>query len=156
MPYQASMHDQEPDIELIELMFFAYRDFVGEPDRLLARHGFGRAHHRVLHFINRHPGLTVAELLDILQITKQSLARVLKDLIAVHFVLQKAGTEDRRQRLLFLTPQGMALAEALAGMQGKRMARALEHVGPDHRAIIAQFLAGLIDQPSDATKPDLP
>jgi DNA-binding MarR family transcriptional regulator len=134
-----------PDFELIELLFFAYRDFVGEPDRLLERHGFGRAHHRVLHFVNRHQGLNVAELLDILEITKQSLARVLKDLVRGGFVEQRAGAEDRRQRLLFLTPRGRALADALAGMQDARVARALAAAGRANRPIIARFLAELID-----------
>lgn len=135
----------EPDIELIELLFFAYRDFVGEPDRILSRHGFGRAHHRVLHFVNRHQGLNVAELLEILEITKQSLARVLKDLISGGFIEQRAGTEDRRQRLLYLTPKGKSLADALVGMQGRRMARALAHTGPDSRTLVARFLAALVD-----------
>lgn len=133
------------DFELIELLFFAYRDFVGEPDRLLARHGFGRAHHRVLHFINRHQGLNVAELLDILEITKQSLARVLKDLIQAGFVSQKAGREDRRQRLLYLTGPGKQLADALATMQNERMKRALAQAGPQQREIIVRFLGALID-----------
>lgn len=134
------------DVELIELLFFAYRDFVGEPDRLLERHGFGRAHHRVLHFVNRHQGLTVAELLEILEITKQSLARVLKDLINGGFVQQKAGAEDRRQRLLFLTPRGKELADGLAGMQSQRMTRALMAAGAEHRPVIVRFLAELIDK----------
>lgn len=135
-----------PDFELIELLFFAYRDFVGEPDRLLERHGFGRAHHRVIHFINRHPGLTVAELLDILEITKQSLARVLKDLIQGDFVEQKAGAEDRRQRRLLLTAKGRALADGLAAMQLQRIERAIAEIGEAHRPIIARFLAELIDK----------
>lgn len=134
------------DVELIELLFFAYRDFVGEPDRLLERHGFGRAHHRVLHFVNRHQGLTVAELLEILEITKQSLARVLKDLINGEFIQQKAGAEDRRQRLLFLTPRGKELADGLAGMQSQRMTRALMAAGVEHRPVIVRFLAELIDK----------
>lgn len=147
-----------PDFELIELLFFAYRDFVGEPDRLLERHGFGRAHHRVLHFIGRNQGLTVAELLEILEITKQSLARVLKDLISEALVEQRAGAEDRRQRLLFLTKQGEALATALAGMQGERVARALAATGEVNRPIVARFLAELIDArrtnaPGKATAP---
>ena len=87
--------------DLIELLFFAYRDFVGDPDRLLESLKFGRAHHRVLHFIHRNPGLTVAELLDILRITKQSLNRVLKELLDEHFVEQRTGVTDRRQRQLF-------------------------------------------------------
>lgn len=141
------------DFELIELLFFAYRDFVGEPDRLLERHGFGRAHHRVLHFVNRHQGLNVAELLEILEITKQSLARVLKDLIHAGFIEQKAGAEDRRQRLLFLTPRGKELADALAGMQAERISRALAETGSQHRPIIARFLAELIDKERGAGGP---
>jgi DNA-binding MarR family transcriptional regulator len=135
-----------PDIALIELVFFGYRDFVGEPDRVLARYGFGRAHHRVLHFVNRRPGLTIAALLDILGITKQSLARVLKDLIDGGFVEQRAGADDRRQRLLHLTPNGTALATELAERQGRRIAEALEEAGPESRETIARFLMGLIER----------
>jgi DNA-binding MarR family transcriptional regulator len=139
------------DFELIELLFFAYRDFVGEPDRLLAVHGFGRAHHRVLHFVNRHQGLSVAELLDILEITKQSLARVLKDLIRGGFIEQKAGAADRRQRKLYLTGHGEVLAQALAGMQGQRMARALTATGESARPVIVRFLEALIDKTRGGT-----
>src|ERR1022692_4137495 len=99
----------EPMWDVIELLFFAYRDFVSDPDEVLAKFGFGRAHHRVLHFVNRDPGMKVAELLDILKITKQSLGRVLKQLIDDGYVLQKEGANDRRQRLLFATPTGEAL-----------------------------------------------
>ncbi len=81
-------------------MFFAYRDFVGDPDEVLSKLSFGRAHHRVLHFVNRNPGMKVADLLDILNITKQSLGRVLKQLVDEGYVVQKEGAEDRRQRLL--------------------------------------------------------
>ena len=95
----------EPVFDLIELLFFAYRDFVGEADRVLDQYGFGRAHHRVLHFVQRHPGLTIAELLDILRITKQSLGRVLKELIDKGYVVQKEGENDRRQR----QPNAMAM-----------------------------------------------
>ena len=111
--------------DLIELLFFAYRDFVGDPDRILAQYGFGRAHHRVLHFVDRYPGLTIAELLDILRITKQSLNRVLKDLIEQDYIAQKTGAHDRRQRLLFCTPAGTALAGDLTRVQARRLARAL-------------------------------
>ncbi|KAF0231429.1 MAG: MarR family transcriptional [Beijerinckiaceae bacterium] len=142
------------DVDLIELLFFAYRDFVGEPDRLLARHGFGRAHHRVLHFVNRRQGLNVAELLEILEITKQSLARVLKDLINAGFVQQQAGAEDRRQRLLFLTGRGKELADALVGMQSARMERALAAAGAQHRPVIARFLAELIDKERTGINPE--
>lgn len=148
-PHPSNSNDGQggvPDFELIELLFFAYRDFVGEPDRLLEKHGFGRAHHRVLHFVNRNEGLTVAGLLDILEITKQSLARVLKDLISGGFIEQRPGTEDRRQRLLFLTPEGRKLADQLLAMQGRRMARAIAEAAPDQRDLIAKFLTGLIDR----------
>jgi DNA-binding MarR family transcriptional regulator len=137
---------EAPDIALIEMVFFGYRDFVGEPDRVLARYGFGRAHHRVLHFVNRRPGLTIAALLDILGITKQSLARVLKDLIDGGFVEQRAGADDRRQRLLHLTPKGSALATELAERQGRRIAQALDAAGPESRETIARFLMGLIER----------
>src|SRR5712671_2660578 len=96
--------------DLIELLFFAYRDFVADADEVLAKFGFGRAHHRVLHFVNRNPGMKVAELLEILRITKQSLGRVLKQLIDEGYVEQKEGANDRRQRLLFVTAKGEALA----------------------------------------------
>ncbi len=95
-----------PMFDLIELLFFAYRDFVGDADRLLEDYRFGRAHHRVLHFVFRHPGLTVNALLDILKITKQSLNRVMKDLIDGHLIEVRAGTSDRRRRLLHPTPEG--------------------------------------------------
>lgn len=111
--------------DLIELLFFAYRDFVSDPDRILAQYGFGRAHHRVLHFVDRYPGLTIAELLDILRITKQSLNRVLKDLIEQGYIEQKTGTADRRQRLLFCTTSGAKLAADLMDVQARRVARAL-------------------------------
>src|SRR5580700_2455381 len=99
-PAEAAPVAQEPCWDLIELLFFAYRDFVGDPDEVLAKLSFGRAHHRVLHFVNRNPGIKVADLLDILKITKQSLGRVLKQLIDQGYVVQREGANDRRQRLL--------------------------------------------------------
>src|SRR6202008_4554320 len=117
--------DHEPIWDLIELLFFAYRDFIGDPDDVLAKLGFGRAHHRVLHFVNRNPGMKVADLLDILKITKQSLGRVLKQLVDEGYVLQKEGPDDRRHRLLFVTPKGEQLAMKLAGLQTERITRAL-------------------------------
>ena len=112
-------------VEAIELLFFAYRDFISDPDALLAEYDFGRAHHRVIHFVGRNPGITVAELLDILRITKQSLARVLKQLIERGFVAQETGRKDRRQRLLYLTEAGKDLNDRLAAPQRERVARAL-------------------------------
>src|ERR1700692_1718 len=107
--------------EISELLFFAYRDFVGDADHELEAFGFGRAHHRVLHFVHRYPGLTVADLLDVLRITKQSLGRVLKQLLDEGYIVQKTGNNDRRQRLLFATAKGEALVGKLAGLQTGRM-----------------------------------
>ena len=101
-------------VACVELLFFAYRDFTGGPDAVLEEYGFGRAHHRVLHFVHRNPGLRVADLLDILKITKQSLARVLKQLIDKGFIMQRAGNDDRRERRLFVTAKGSRLAEKLS------------------------------------------
>lgn len=134
----------EVAFDLIELLFFAYRDFVGDVDEVLADRGFGRAHHRVLHFVNRHPGMSVAELLDILRITKQSLARVLRELIDGGFIEQREGISDRRQRLLHATENGSALALKLARMQSARIARALDHAGPSAREDVKRFLVGMM------------
>src|ERR1700748_2175785 len=117
--------------EIIELLFFAYRDFVGDADQELEAFGFGRAHHRVLHFVHRYPGLKVADLLDVLRITKQSLGRVLKQLLDEGYIMQKAGNNDRRQRLLYATAKGEALVARLAGLQTDRLNRALRGVEPD-------------------------
>jgi DNA-binding MarR family transcriptional regulator len=135
----------EPIWDVIELLFFAYRDFVSDPDDVLAKFGFGRAHHRVLHFVNRNPGMKVADLLDILKITKQSLGRVLKQLIDKGYVVQKEGANDRRQRLLFVTPKGEALAMKLAGLQTERIARALAQLGPHAHESARRFLISMID-----------
>ena len=135
----------EPIWDIIELLFFAYRDFVGDPDHVLEKFGFGRAHHRVLHFINRNPGIKVADLLVILKITKQSLGRVLKQLVDEGYVAQREGANDRRQRLLFATPKGEALALKLAGLQTTRIARAMAEVGPGAHEAARRFLAAMID-----------
>src|SRR5512147_3123004 len=115
----------EPTWDIIELLFFAYRDFVGDPDEVLLKFGFGRAHHRVLHFVNRNPGMKVADLLDILKITKQSLGRVLKQLVDMGFIEQKHGPVDRRQRLLYPTEAGRTLALRLMSPQARRLGAAL-------------------------------
>ena len=135
----------EPVWDLIELLFFAYRDFVGDPDDVLARFGFGRAHHRVLHFVNRNPGMKVAALLDILRITKQSLGRVLKQLIDQGYIEQKEGEHDRRQRLLYATPKGADLALRLANLQTTRIVRALGEVGPGAYEAARKFLTAMVD-----------
>jgi DNA-binding MarR family transcriptional regulator len=141
----AGAGSDEPIWDLIELLFFAYRDFVGDPDEVLAKLGFGRAHHRVLHFVNRHPGMKVADLLDLLRITKQSLGRVLRELVDQGYVVQKAGESDRRQRLLHVTAKGEALAMRLARLQTERIFRALDGAGPGARETARKFLAGMVD-----------
>lgn len=131
--------------DIIELLFFAYRDFVGDPDDVLAEFGFGRAHHRVMHFVHRYPGLKVADLLDVLRITKQSLGRVLKQLLDEGYIVQKAGDADRRQRLLFATPKGEALVAKLAGLQTDRIVRALQGLDASGVEAVRTFLLGMID-----------
>jgi DNA-binding MarR family transcriptional regulator len=132
-------------VDLIELLFFAYRDFVSDPDAILEKSSFGRAHHRVVHFVNRNPGLSVADLLDILKITKQSLSRVLKELVDSGYIEQRTGPQDRRQRLLFATPTGQALAKSLAEPQAARIRAALAGLGPGARLTVADFLFAMVD-----------
>lgn len=142
-----------PPEELIELLFFAYRDFVGDADERLQDYAFGRAHHRVLHFVGRRPGMTVAELLDILRITKQSLARVLRDVIEAGFVEARPGVADRRQRLLHLTPKGRALTQELIRLQTARIARALDGFSGGERVAVARFLRGMINSGAAGAPP---
>ncbi|HRD77981.1 MAG TPA: MarR family transcriptional regulator [Hyphomicrobiaceae bacterium] len=135
-----------PEMRLVELLFFGYRAFTSEPDAILAELDFGRAHHRVLHFVARRPGLRVAELLDILRITKQSLARVLKQLVDEGFVEQRSGVSDRRERRLYATPAGRQLHRRLADLQCERIRAALAAVGPDCADLVARFLSGMIGE----------
>ena len=130
----------------IELLFFAYRDFTAGPDEILKEYKFGRAHHRVIHFIGRNEGMTVSELLDILRITKQSLSRVLSTLIDRGFVEQRAGKVDRRQRLLYLTENGQQLEQKISRVQRDLVAKAFREAGGDAVAGYRQVLAGLIDE----------
>lgn len=134
-------------IDLIELLFFAYRDFVGGPDTLLAEYGFGRAHHRVVHFVNRNPGIRVTDLLDILKITKQSLGRVLKQLVDTGFIDQRPGPVDRRQRLLYATERGQELDARMTRLQSLRIDAALAHLSPEGRAAVQRFLLEIVDAP---------
>jgi len=131
-------------VALIELLFFAYRDFVSDPDALLEQLGFGRAHHRVVHFVGRDPGMTVAQLLDILRITKQSLGRVLKDLIDEGYVFQKEGESDRRQRLLHLTDAGEELRQRLMAPQMSRIRRAVSEASGNGSFSMRDILYHLI------------
>src|SRR5215470_5947119 len=132
--------------DIIELLFFAYRDFVGDADQVLEAFGFGRAHHRVMHFVHRYPGLKVADLLDVLRITKQSLGRVLKQLLDEGYIVQKTGNNDRRQRLLYATPKGEALVAKLAGLQTDRINRAVADIDPAGVETVRQFLRAMIDR----------
>src|SRR5690606_24218067 len=134
-----------PPYDLIELLFFAYRDLTSDPDAALAEYGFGRAHHRVLHVVHRNPGLRVTALLAILRIPKQSLGRVLKQLVDEGFIEQAPGPIDRRERLLFATPRGRELAERLTALQSRRIARALERLPEKSQEIARRFLFEMID-----------
>src|SRR5689334_13505985 len=136
--------------DIIELLFFAYRDFVGDADHELEVFGFGRAHHRVMHFVYRYPGLKVADLLDVLRITKQSLGRVLKQLLDEGYIVQKTGNNDRRQRLLYATAKGEALVGKLAGLQTDRINRALGTIDPAGQEAVRQFLRAMLDRDDPA------
>lgn len=137
----------EPMFDLIELFFFAYRDFVADADHILEGYDLGRAHHRVLHFVNRRPGLTIAELLDILKITKQSLGRVLKDLLEREYIEAIPGAADRRQRHLHPTALGKSLAIQMARLQSTRFARVLAGMREGARTETAEFLLAMVDAP---------
>jgi DNA-binding MarR family transcriptional regulator len=133
----------------IELLFFAYRDFTSEPDAILARHDFGRAHHRVIHFVGRHPQMTVGELLGILRITKQSLSRVLGQLVRQGFIIQSPGARDRRQRLLDLTSKGRELERQLSEPQRVRVASAYRQAGAQAVEGFRKVLLGIIAEEDD-------
>lgn len=142
-------NDNRFRFDMVERMFFAYRNFTRESDIVLAEFGFGRAHHRVLYFVNRSPGIRVTELLDILGITKQSLARVLKQLLDTDFIVQHTSAEDRRARLLFPTKKGRDLALELSRSQSRRIEEAMDSLGPTGAEAAKQFLQSLI---SDADR----
>ena len=130
----------------MELLFYAYRDFTAEPDAILARYGFGRAHHRVIYFVGRNPSITVSALLDILKVTKQSLSRVLGQLVRQGFVAQQPGVRDRRQRLLELTPKGAELERLLSEGQRARIARTYRAAGAEAVDGFRKVLLGMIDE----------
>ena len=132
--------------EAMELLFFAYRDFTGDPDRLLGKYGYGRAHHRVIYFVGRHPGITVSELLAILRITKQSLSRVLGQVLHKGLVEQRPGATDRRRRHLHLTEAGRALEQELSTMQMRRVSRAFAEAGVDALDGFRRLMLGIISE----------
>ncbi|WP_310618984.1 MarR family winged helix-turn-helix transcriptional regulator [Flexibacterium corallicola] len=137
---------EKPRFDIIELLFFAYRDFTGDPDEQLNKIGFGRAHHRVLYFVHRNPGISVSELLDILKITKQSLARVLKQLVDEDYIRQEPGPQDRRQRLLYTTNRGENICQQLARLQTKRINEAVSRLPEGSDETIKQFFYLMIDE----------
>jgi len=138
----------------MELLFFAYRDFIAEPDALLDELGFGRAHHRVIHFVGRNPGITVSELLSILKITKQSLGRVLGQLIDQGIVRQDPGARDKRHRHLTLTDKGTALELRVSADQRRRIAEAFAGAGVDAVAGFERVLRAMILDPADLVRID--
>ena len=135
-------------LDIMGLFFFAYRDFTGDADALLEQQGFGRAHHRVLYFVNLRPGMPVADLLDILKITKQSLARVLRQLIDNGYIEQKTGDTDRRQRLLHATDKGRSFFATLSATQASRIEAAMASLPPNSRQVVTRFLVEMVE-PSD-------
>lgn len=145
--------DEFPDmpLDVMGLFFFAYRDFVGDADALLEKQGFGRAHHRVLYFVNLRPGMPVADLLEILKITKQSLARVLRQLIDNGYVEQQPGKSDRRQRLLFPTTKGREFFSELSATQASRINAAFKNLSPDARDTVRKFFVEMVGQNDRAT-----
>jgi DNA-binding MarR family transcriptional regulator len=137
---------REEDLrQAMELLFFAYRDFTAEPDQILAAYRFGRAHHRVLYFVGRNPTITVSELLDILGVTKQSLSRVLGQLIRDGFIVRRRSEQDQRKRLLELTDKGKALENALVEKQRLRIAQAYQKAGAEAVEGFRQVLLNIMD-----------
>ena len=138
---------REEDIRQgMELLYFAYRDFTAEPDAILSEYRFGRAHHRVIYFVGRNPGINVSELLAILKITKQSLSRVLGQLVREEFIDQREGTRDRRQRLLNLTEKGITLERRLSESQRARLAEAYREAGAEAVQGYRDVLMGMISE----------
>ena len=129
----------------IEAMFFAYRAFTADPDRILEGRSYGRAHHRAIHFISRSPGLTVNNLLDTLGVTKQSLNRVLRTLVNDGLVNSRIGRTDRRKRHLYLTENGVAFERELSNAQRERMRSAYRSTGPDAVAGFREVLEAMMD-----------
>jgi len=137
----------------MELLFYAYRDFTAEPDSILAKYKLGRAHHRVIYFVGRYPSISVSELLGILRITKQSLSRVLSELVRQGFITQQPGQRDRRQRLLQLTAKGAELERKLSESQRQRVARAYRAAGAEAVEGYRKVLSGMVDEDGRAKLP---
>ena len=144
-PVSENAEADTPDYRLIELLFFGYRDFIGIADAALTAYGYGRAHHRAVHFINRAPGTTVNNLLNILGVTKQSLNRVLRTLIEDGLVESRVGQNDKRERHLYLTEDGQALEQKLSDAQRARMRMAFRDAGPEAVAGFRKVLEAMMD-----------
>jgi DNA-binding MarR family transcriptional regulator len=145
-----SLFLREEDLrQAIELLYYAYRDFTAEPDAMLGRYGFGRAHHRVIYFVGRHPQMSVSELLAILRITKQSLSRVLSQLVQQGFIRQSPGSRDRRRRLLELTEKGIELERQLSENQRQRIARAYRDAGAQAVEGFRKVMFGIMSSDAD-------
>ncbi|MBT6032536.1 MAG: MarR family transcriptional regulator [Kordiimonadaceae bacterium] len=140
-----NLDDEQLFIKSTELLYFAYRDFIAWPDDVLQNYGFGRAHHRILFFVSQNPGMTVAELLNILNITKQSLSRVITALIDQKYIVQEIGQQDRRQRLLKLTRKGKALLSEISVHQKEQILKASIECGPEAIEGFWKVLNAMID-----------
>ncbi|WP_262696179.1 MarR family winged helix-turn-helix transcriptional regulator [Kordiimonas aquimaris] len=144
---QSNLYLREEELRRgIELLYFAYRDFTRDPDEILATSNFGRAHHRVLYFVGRNPGTTVSGLLKLLRITKQSLSRVLGQLVDEGYIVQKTGEQDRRQRLLHLTDKGELFEKELFATQRSRVAEAYKKAGPEAVSGFWEVLLNIVDE----------
>lgn len=156
LPSELASTGDDAAREGIELLFFAYRDFTADPDRILDEYGFGRAHHRVVHFVGRHPQITVGELLLILRITKQSLNRVLGQLVRQGFIIQHRGAQDRRQRLLELTDRGRELERRLSELQRARVGAAYRKAGAQAVEGFRKVMLNIISGEDDRRRFDRP
>ncbi len=140
----------------IEMFFYAYRDFTNQPDEILAEIGFGRAHHRVIYFVGRYSGITVTQLLEILQITKQSLSRVLGQLVELDYIVQRQNPADKRQRLLSLTDKGQAFEAQLSAPQRAMFSRAYREAGAEAVQGFRKVMLGLIEAEADRRRFTVP
>ena len=131
--------------KIIELIFFSYRDFTSGPDEILDKINFGRAHHRVIYFVGKKEQITIRNLLSILQITKQSLSRVLNQLVKEKYILVSTG-DDKRTKKLSLTKKGMELEEKLTNIQTKRIRNVIKNAKEDDINGFKKILYAMIDK----------
>ncbi len=132
--------------DFIEKIFYAYRETYSDPKEILKKYSFGTAHHRAIHLIERYEGLTVSDLLNKLKITKQSLNRVLRDLIKNKSILVKKGEVDSRQRQIFLNEKGKKLFEEIFLQQKKRIYNAFKNSDADSVIKFRKILSKIINE----------